>query len=456
VVVDPTPVPGVARKPDPGPGARLDGRLLLAARSIWLVTVFWTLVCLAIAVPARYAQLVETFRNLSPSQELVLRNLGVSRALHANLLFTVEYVVIAVFIGIGLVIFWKRTDDWVAMAASAGLITYIAWTAPPLDALAGAGPVWSLSGSLVQAIGHLLATLIFLVFPDGRLIPRWSRWLLLLLGAVTVVWVLFPGSIFDFSNPFSLSLAAFFPLMFWRAIGAGAQVYRYLRVATTLQQQQTKWVLSAMTVAVVAYLAFGFDRFLVPLIGESRTAGIVYDLVGVPLFLLCILVIPVAFAYAILRQRLWEIDILINRTLVYGVLTGGIVLVYFTAVVVFPSLFGEIIGYQSGVAVAISTLVSAALFQPVRRRVQAVVDRWFYRRKYDAERTLAAFSASLRDDIEINRLTARLVAVVGEVMEPAHVSLWLWTPRTKSAAPGRPRSAQVTEVRSLSRNGKEG
>jgi hypothetical protein len=126
----------------------------------------------------------------------------------------------------------------------------------------------------------------------------------------------------------------------------------------------------------------------------------------------------------VLRSRLFDIDILINRTLVYGTLTATLVALYFGGIVVLQRLFVALTGEQSTVAVVASTLLIAALFNPLRRRIQAFIDRRFYRKKYDARKTLDAFSAKLRDETDLDALNAELVGVVRETMQPAHVSLW--------------------------------
>ena len=195
-----------------------------------------------------------------------------------------------------------------------------------------------------------------------------------------------------------------------------AQVYRYRRAANAVQRQQTKWVVAGIAVFVVGVLStYSF-------LDED---GILFPLVGAPVIFGSSALIPVSIAFSILRYRLWDIDALVNRALVYGLLTGFLALFYFGTVVVLQAAFRAATGQETTLALVASTLAIAALFQPVRRRLQAFIDRRFYRRKHDAVRTLAAFGATARDEVDLERLSEALVGAVEETMQPAHVSLWL-------------------------------
>jgi hypothetical protein len=204
------------------------------------------------------------------------------------------------------------------------------------------------------------------------------------------------------------------PMLFVAGLGAVSSLLVRFRRARGDERQQIKWFASAAALTLVWILLFG----------QASLHGLPEAIVALS-SLLVIPSIPIATGIAILRYRLYDIDILINRTLVYATLTATLVGIYFSGIVVLQSVFVVLTGQQSTLAVVASTLVIAALFNPLRQRVQAFVDRRFYRKKYDARKTLEAFSAKLRDETDLEALNDDLVGVVKETMQPAHVSLWL-------------------------------
>jgi hypothetical protein len=196
-----------------------------------------------------------------------------------------------------------------------------------------------------------------------------------------------------------------------------------LRRARELERQQIKW----FVYATVLVISGGILTYPVSeVIGSVWLRWISF----VP-FIVGVISIPISMGIAILRYRLYDIDVLINRTVVYGTLTATLVALYFGGIVLLQGLFVALTGEQSTLAVVASTLLIAALFTPLRRRIQSFIDRSFYRRKYDAVKTLEAFSAKLRNETDLEALSDDLVGVVAETMQPAHVSLWL-RPETAS------------------------
>jgi hypothetical protein len=200
------------------------------------------------------------------------------------------------------------------------------------------------------------------------------------------------------------------------------QLYRYLRVSSPLQRQQTKWAIFGLTVPITGYVTITVLGLLFPVLAEhSWLYLLAFNEVG---FLLPLL-LPLSFGVAILRYRLWEIDMLINRTLVYGTLTVILTTIYVGLVIGLEALLRGIISQDNSVAIVISTLAIAALFQPLRQGIQRLIDRRFYRRKYDSAKIVAAFSANLRQEAELDQLCEQLLAVVQETMQPTHLSLWI-------------------------------
>ena len=274
-----------------------------------------------------------------------------------------------------------------------------------------------------------------LLFPTGQTpSPRW-RWLIVFGLAMCASFILLltfskrlaPGSgNWSVANPIGFipndelwSKYFYIPwgvaLLSMTVLCIASLFVRYRR-ATAVEREQIKWLLYACGLFVVVYI---------PLYWTNNLDNILQDAWNV-LFALAILAIPIAIAIAILRYRLWDIDVLIRRTLVYGALTLTLALVYFGSVLLLQELFQAITGqHQSPIATVISTLGIAALFTPLRRRIQNDIDRRFYRKKYDAEKTLAGFAAKARDEVELNQLTAYLLAAVQETIQPEHVSLWL-------------------------------
>ena len=280
-----------------------------------------------------------------------------------------------------------------------------------------------------------LLTFSFLLFPHGRLLsPRWR--IVAWVSAISCVTALISGMLeyeflreytwpenMSFVKPlFTGSLAEVAATVFWYSsmvilamlfVSGGSLVLR-LRRSVGEERQQLKWVVYS-----VALLAFAVpSTILVIIVVQSLESVRVFFAVLFPL-------IPISVGIAILRYRLYDIDRIINHTLVYGALTVMLVAVYAGSIVILQGFLRALTGQESQLAIVASTLAVAALFAPLRRRIQSFIDRRFYRRKYDARKTLEAFSATLRDETDLDALSDDLVGVVRETMQPAHVSLWL-------------------------------
>jgi hypothetical protein len=287
----------------------------------------------------------------------------------------------------------------------------------------------------------LLSIYLILFFPDGRLPSRRWRPLAWFSGAVMVLVslaiALAPGPLPDLGgvrNPFGLEgypwiadatnvIPALLPLC--TLASALSLVLRYRRSGSE-QREQIKWIAFAGSfVGLMSLITVVSTLIFAPEFADSTGTQPLWLGVLQDVELLSFAGIPVAVGIAVLRYRLYDIDVIINRTLVYGSLTATLIALYFGGIVVLQRLFVLLTGQQSTLAVVASTLLIAALFNPLRRRIQSFIDRRFYRRKYDARKTLEAFTAKLRDETDFDALNAELVGVVNETIQPAHVSLWL-------------------------------
>jgi hypothetical protein len=299
--------------------------------------------------------------------------------------------------------------------------------AAPGSLPAGEAAAWVFSWLFVPQIG--LSGLLILLFPDGRVQSirwRWFAWLIVFATPASMVMAaLSPGEIVgldpihnplgieDLPNLYELVQA----LMLTLLLVAATSLLVRLRRARGVEQQQIKWFAYAVVVASSGSIL----TYVVPVaIGAPWL-----ELVSYVPFVVGVVSVPISMGIAILRYRLYDIDLLINRTLVYGALTAMLVGVYVGSIVVLQGLVRVFTGQESQLAIVASTLAVAALFNPLRRRIQSFIDRRFYRSKYDAAKTLEAFSAKLRDETDLDALSDDLVGVVRETMQPANVSLWL-------------------------------
>ena len=419
-------------------GLRLQGRWLAIARAVWIVLALLLLANFIASILASYDLLRTICTNSSfghcniwqptPGNGQALQRLGLSLNTYAMYTLTIDVIASFVFLTVGAVIFWRKSNEWMGLFVSLVLVIFGSFGVS--DSLAGT----FITAQTPLAIELLIYPLILLqwpalgvlllTFPTGRFAPRWS-WVVVLLWLVQV-WF------FSFGNfgswPLVLIAANFLLLL---GSTAGIQVYRYLHIYNPVQRQQTKWLVFAFSVIVVLlvlYLAIGG---LVPAFSQPDS---LYRLTRATIEMIFFLLIPLSIGIAILRYRLWDIDVIIHRTLVYGTLTAMLTIVYAALVIALQFLSHRLTGQteENPLAIVASTLVIAALFNPLRKRIQAFIDRRFFRRKYDAARTLEAFSAITRNEVDLNRLSEQLVAVVHETMQPAFVSLWLHKPEQGS------------------------
>jgi len=397
-------------------------------RIIWLALVVFTIGLFLNGISPRYQELQKPCMEASAdcqlrlqptSAEIIqLENSRLAIQVYALLLIGVSVVDALFFWTIGVLIFVRKPNDRGALVISLAMVILGA-SGGITNALARPYPSMQIFVQILDFLRLLLLSVLFSTFPSGRVVPR-LMWLVIIIWSIrSFIYIFFPGlaaqklliSLFDFA------------WIFLFLTGIAAQVYRYLRVSSVGERKQTKWVLFGLAVVTAAGLLFGIAALIYPSINQGVTLPrIAVEIAGDIL----ILALPLTFAIAILRYRLWDIDVIIRRTLVYGMLSVTLGLVFFVGVVLLQQLFGKLTGVEnSPVAIVISTLVIAALFNPLRTRIQNTIDRRFYRRKYDTQRMLERFASAARNEVELEQITEHLLAVVDETMQPNAITLWL-------------------------------
>lgn len=286
-----------------------------------------------------------------------------------------EFAQLHIVCVVAIVIFWRKSNDWMALLVALFLVLFPAsqglGSHGSPTAVGVAYPSLQLLTSFLDAFGWTTFLLFLYLFPDGRFVPRWT-------SLFPNLYKVLPG--LDFAPT---------------VIGIIVGIF--------------------LVLVIVKPLVF-------PSNGNFNLPN---EFIANILFSGTVLLIPLSICFSVLRYRLYDIDLLINRTLVYAILTALLALIYFSLVLGLQFLFRGLTKESNDIVIVASTLAIAALFQPLRRRIQKIIDRRFYRQKYDAVRTLAAFSTTLQNEVVINQLRKHLISVVQETMQPAHVSLWI-------------------------------
>ena len=396
------------------------------ARWAWSALALLLLVNFVANLPAYYQSSL-TFCTLPNPTEcatglLTLGNVQALDHMHLSVtavaifLATLTVAVSVVYWLVGFLIFWRKSQEWIGLIFSlscvllgaVGIFGFVANTQTP--------QLVQFMTTLTIGVCNVVGPAFFIIFPTGRFTPRWT-WAALVIFFVTA---------FPFV-PFVVSLLPY-PLM------VGVQVYRYVRVYDAVQRQQTKWFVFGIGVGFSFLVIYNVLGTMVPGLSAPDSW---YQLLNALTWLLFWALLLLSMSIAILRYRLWDIDVIINRTLVYGSLTALLVGIYVGLILALQALVRAVTGSlsQQPVVIVGSTLVIVALFQPLRRRIQNIIDHRFYRRKYDAAKVVAAFSSTLRQEVDLDQLHAQLLEVVQETMQPSHVSLWVRKPTRAETSP---------------------
>ena len=403
--------------------ASLRGLWLWLARLAWLLVLLANLVLIYFLMPRTPTALFldPIFKNSFRAVQGLL-----SLNAYGWYVLVIYYLVLLTFLLVGVFIAWRRSSDWMALLTSATLITMgvrfgqtsayeTAYNVLP-------GYDWLVSFDQIIELGSVLGMLLLIyLFPDGRVIPRRLGWAVAAILAVVIAIAFSP---IDQTYMWPATVLGAVLLLVG---GITSQVYRYRRVSTPLQRQQTKWAVFGFL--IYPLFVFTLGAFLAFLPSDQRHP--LWDLLYLHMTVLTLLLIPLTLSISILRYRLWDIDVIVRRTLIYGALSLTLGAIFLSSVALLQMAFSRVTGERSAVATVISTLLIAALFNPLRKRIQTDIDRRFYRRKYNAEQVIERFAAKARQETDLEQLTAELLAVVQETMQPQNVSLWMLPQKKK-------------------------
>jgi hypothetical protein len=417
--------------------ARLHGRWRLLARGAWITVGIYTLGTFFASLPVYLAQLQTpcagsacSYQQLTPAQVGTLSGLGLSLGAYAAYSVVLALANIVVCVAVSTVVALRRPEDRLALIVALMLMTLGPIMAS--ESVAVSPAPWSVPNYYLSSLCIASVLLVFALFPTGQFVPQWMRWPTVVMGITSV----FPWRSFLLAMggrfvglPTALAMLrihavdlGFVVFLVEAVLLVVVQLYRYRRVSSPVQRQQTKWVVFGFAVLITCWVVAILPYLLIPVLAGP---GSLYLPVFIAVQGVTLLSLPLSFGVAMLRYRLWDIDALINRALVYGPLTLTLTGVYGGLVIGLQALLGGLMRADSALAIVLSTLAIVVLIQPLRRRLQALIDRRFYRHKYDAAKTVAAFSATLRQETDLDQLRAQVLSVVQETLQPAHISLWL-------------------------------
>ena len=403
--------------------------MLVLARVVWIILAALSLAVLITSLPAYMAQLQSVcagvrcaYGQLSPDSVQTLDDLGFSNGHYA--IFSLGLVVASalVWFGVGVVIFWRtwgRSNDWFALLVA--LLLVLSSPGSTIRALGGSPWEWQWSVRFVFFLGKVLAALFLSLFPDGRFVPRWTRWLV-------VIWIPLMGFLSLISDlPFSAKIGSpFLASLIVLVIGLiliflGAQFYRYRHISGTVERQQIKWVIFGVAVGYLVTILFALPVLLFPS-QLADTGSLYFGAVLATVLNVFPLLVPVSIGIAILRYRLWDIDVLINRTLVYGTLTACVVALY---VLVVGSL-GALLQIQGNLLVSLlATGLIAVLFHPLRNRLQRAVNRLIYGERDDPNALLSRLGSRLEATLAPEAVLPVLVETVAQALKLPYVAIAL-------------------------------
>lgn len=405
---------------------------LFLARAAWLLNLAGNLTVVVFLMPRGLQDIIGQYQFQTAYSDM---RSWLSQEQFARVFLSLDFLVYAAFTATALFLVWRKPDDVIAILTSALFISVAAGfsSITYFESTVQYNPGFAWLNSLQGAINlisiYAMGLFLFL-FPDGRFVPRIAgRIVVIYLVASTTALILLADRLGEDTY---YVMVATIELLFLG--GIASQVYRYRVHASALQRQQTKLLVMSLALfpSILALSIFGFIFFPLQFMSTAESFSWI-------LMYFSLLVIPVTLTFSILRYRLWEIDLLIRRTLVYSALTSILLIIYLSSVILLQAAVGVLGGQDTTLITVTSTLAIAGLFNPLRRRIQQGIDQRFYRQKYDADQALAEFAAAARSQADLSQLVNQLDKVVQVTIQPETVSIWLYsleTPRQQNTSIG--------------------
>lgn len=408
------PITPIDLKPPPDLSTALHGRALLIGRALVAIIFAATWLCFWHAVTFWPGHPRDGMGNFNPDM-----------AGHYSTIL--DWLLMGVSTLAAGLILWRKSSDKMGLFSAVTILTFAAANTSAIMIMEMYSGNWQMLAACVMAMGYGFLLIFLYVFPDGRFVPSWTKYVSIAWVAWVVTWPFVPqlsaiadqlprGLVFGILTPLYLS-------------GVSAQAYRR-RNTSAVELQQTKWTLFGLSVAVLGFFMTSFFNYIaVPMMlhDNGNTTPVLFLIMPL-ISTLTILAVPLTISMSLLRFRLWELDPLIHRTVIYGVATIGLGVVFFLEIVIFQAIFIAIIGQKSDVAIVGSTLIIAMLFRPVRHHAKDMIDRRFYREKVDFEKTFTELSREIRTIIEVPQLSDILLKRVSDLLHISYSAVVLKQP----------------------------
>jgi hypothetical protein len=403
---------------------------------VWPVILILILIIILLAIEPRFSQLSNLATDeeiltgqLRPIDEQTLLELGITKRGYSAFFTALEISAALAGLVIGGLILIKGPNNLMSTLFGLAVIAFPLGTTPFLSGLVYFNPGWDGFLQFITSVSISTFIAAFLLFPDGKFQPKLTPYLF-------VIWTIY--SIVSFSFP----ILRIQPSLIWRTaregliilwvlifllIVFGLQFYRYRNISNYEQRQQTKWVVFGGGFGLFIAISAGLATIAAPLLSLGLTDIWRIRLVGFSITLIIIHFLSFVIAVALLRSNLFDIDLLIRRTLKYSILSLSLLLIYALSITLIQGIINQVSFERnpSQITIAVSTLLIAALFNPLRHRVQTLIDRRFYRQKYDAAQMLARFAQTAQDEVDMDILSGELVTIIQETMEPESTTLWI-------------------------------